>query len=407
VPAELLNVEQLPVPASTPAGLLQIAVENNFDIDKLEKLMALHREWEAGEARKAFFAALSKFQSELPPILKTGKTDQGRAGKRKFATLGAINEAIRPWLYANGLSFRFAQSQTPQGITVTCIVSHCDGHSEETTLTAGADVTGGKNPIQSIGSTITYLERYTLVGALGLTTVDEDDDGGQGQAEPAEPELTPEQRRQAALDLARQAAGATGAQVAANQPTVPQSTQTTPPVSMPPITQQQMAEMLGLMKRIFPSGADAGRWLAEKTGGINNPEQLSKSIAVDILVDLNRMVSESLLSTPPSQGPESGNARLATEQPQQSQQPTQQAQQQPTQQQPQPTQTQPATITAVTAEQRGKIQQLTIRAYGGQALTRQNDWLVTLGLLRADQLSYQQAEERIAYLEQVTGDIPF
>jgi hypothetical protein len=44
-------------------------------------------------------------------------------------------------------------------------------------MSAGADSTGNKNNIQSIGSTRTYLQRYTLVGALGLSTADEDNDG--------------------------------------------------------------------------------------------------------------------------------------------------------------------------------------------------------------------------------------
>jgi hypothetical protein len=50
------------------------------------------------------------------------------------------------------------------------------GHSEETTLSAPSDTTGSKNPIQAIGSTITYLERYTLLALTGLATYDQDDD---------------------------------------------------------------------------------------------------------------------------------------------------------------------------------------------------------------------------------------
>ena len=39
------------------------------------------------------------------------------------------------------------------------------------------DDSGGKNPIQSIGSTITYLERYTILALTGLATKEQDDDG--------------------------------------------------------------------------------------------------------------------------------------------------------------------------------------------------------------------------------------
>ena len=51
---------------------------------------------------------------------------------------------------------------------MTCVLSHRDGHFEETTLTAGRDDSGKKNAIQQVGSTITYLQRYTLKAALGL-----------------------------------------------------------------------------------------------------------------------------------------------------------------------------------------------------------------------------------------------
>ena len=60
---------------------------------------------------------------------------------------------------------------------VTCKITHVKGHSEETTLSAPSDTSGSKNAIQAIGSTITYLERYTLLALTGLATSEMDDDG--------------------------------------------------------------------------------------------------------------------------------------------------------------------------------------------------------------------------------------
>jgi uncharacterized protein YyaL (SSP411 family) len=63
---------------------------------------------------------------------------------------------------------------------VTCVLfGH--GHSEETTLSGPADASGSKNAIQAIGSTLTYLQRYSLVQALGLAAA-EDDDGNTAAA---------------------------------------------------------------------------------------------------------------------------------------------------------------------------------------------------------------------------------
>jgi hypothetical protein len=44
-------------------------------------------------------------------------------------------------------------------------------------LAAAPDASGSKNAIQAIGSTISYLERYTLLALTGLATHDMDDDG--------------------------------------------------------------------------------------------------------------------------------------------------------------------------------------------------------------------------------------
>lgn len=51
------------------------------------------------------------------------------------------------------------------------------GHSEETSLTASPDISGTKNAIQAIGSTISYLQRYTILALTGLATGDMDTDG--------------------------------------------------------------------------------------------------------------------------------------------------------------------------------------------------------------------------------------
>ncbi len=44
-------------------------------------------------------------------------------------------------------------------------------------MEAPADTSGSKNMVQARGSTITYLERYTLCAILGIATADEDMDG--------------------------------------------------------------------------------------------------------------------------------------------------------------------------------------------------------------------------------------
>jgi len=150
---------------TNPNQLLQIAIEKGVDMPQLEKFMDLHDRWETKEANKAFSGAMAEFQGNLPPI---AKTKQGH--NCKYADIDDIATAVRPVLEKAGLSYRFEQQQAESNITVTCIVTHISGHQESTTLTAPADASGGKNDIQAIASAVTYLRRYTLTGALGITT---------------------------------------------------------------------------------------------------------------------------------------------------------------------------------------------------------------------------------------------
>lgn len=172
----------------TPMHMLQIAVQQGADLQKLEKLMELQERWEANQARKAFDAAISAAKAKIKPIVKNREVDfparnGGSRTNYKYEDLAAIADAVDPILAENGLSYRHRSKQEGKILTVTCILSHKDGHFEETTLFAGNDESGNKNGIQGIGSTATYLQRYTLKLALGLSTAKDDDGKAGGETE--------------------------------------------------------------------------------------------------------------------------------------------------------------------------------------------------------------------------------
>ena len=156
--------------AMTPMDMLNHAVSRGADITVLEKLMGLQERWEASQARKAFDAAIADAKAEIPIV---GRNATGH-NNRRYADFSAYAAVLRPILAKYGLSYRFRTEQTDR-ITVTCILSHKDGHSEESSLSGPADNSGSKNAIQAVGSTLTYLQRYTLVQALGLAAGDDDD----------------------------------------------------------------------------------------------------------------------------------------------------------------------------------------------------------------------------------------
>lgn len=166
---------------ATPDQLLQMAVDKNLDVDKLGKLLELKSKWEAEQNRKFFFQSLGLFQSKAPDIRKSKKvmfeTKTGGKTEYNYAPLDAIVRQIKDLCRECELTYRWEIQDSKEELSVTCIVTHSSGHSESTTMSSMPDTSGAKNPIQARGSAIEYLKRYTLIGALGLSTTDSDVDG--------------------------------------------------------------------------------------------------------------------------------------------------------------------------------------------------------------------------------------
>ena len=172
------------LPAVTPMQMLQVAVERGDDMEKLRQLMDLQDRWEANQARKAFVAAVAAFKAEPMKILKSKQVNIPGGAKFAHATLADVVDGVVASLSKHGLSHKWELQQDGDRITVTCVLTHEAGHSERTTLSGLPDDSGKKNGIQQIASTVTYLQRYTLMAACGLSAKDMDDDGrGAGKQE--------------------------------------------------------------------------------------------------------------------------------------------------------------------------------------------------------------------------------
>lgn len=170
--------EAVQLPAVTPLTMIERAIEKGADVAMIEKLMELQERNDRNLGRRAFDAAIAAAKAEIPPIHKNRKVDFTTAKGRTHYThedMAEVARTVDPILSRYGLSYRFRTSQDNRILTVTCILSHRDGYSEETTLNGAADESGNKNHIQAIGSAATYLQRYTLKLALGLAASDDDD----------------------------------------------------------------------------------------------------------------------------------------------------------------------------------------------------------------------------------------
>lgn len=161
--------------------LVQAAMSGQLDTQKLSELLAIQKEYEANEARKAYYYALSEFKRHPLTIYKNKQvkfTSTKGTTEYKHATLGAALEEINPLLGKCELSLTWDVCQPDNGtVKVTAILSHSMGHREMTSLSASPDNSGNKNNIQMVGSTIEYLKRYTAFPLLGISSKDMDDDG--------------------------------------------------------------------------------------------------------------------------------------------------------------------------------------------------------------------------------------
>lgn len=171
--------------AEYSGGLLEViaraARDPNVDIDKMERLIAMRERVEDRAARSAYFAALAEMQPNLPVITERGGIkDRSGNVQSTYALWEDVNEAIRPVLAAYGFALSFKTRRTENEITVTGVLSHREGHSEETELSLPSDTSGSKNAVQAVGSSTSYGKRYTAFALLNITSQGEDDDGRRG-----------------------------------------------------------------------------------------------------------------------------------------------------------------------------------------------------------------------------------
>lgn len=189
-PPATTTTPNLPAVSTTdlggPLGAAMQALKLGLSIADMKEMLSLQKDWEANEARKAYVADMAAFKLNPPEIFKTKSVsiktrDGGQGPQYAHATLGDVCEKIVEGLAKHGFSHRWDTKQAEGGqIFVTCTLTHRLGHSESTTLNSSRDETGSKNNIQSLASTVTYLQRYTLLGASGLATKDMPDDDGNG-----------------------------------------------------------------------------------------------------------------------------------------------------------------------------------------------------------------------------------
>lgn len=125
---------------------------------------------------KELFMALSKAQAAYETVKKENSVDMGTGRARyKYADLADVQEALKRPFADNGLS----HTQWLNASGITTVIQHQSGQWISGTLQDTRITMRGTGP-QDYGSFTTYLRRYHLAAAAGVSQ--EDDDGAAAQS---------------------------------------------------------------------------------------------------------------------------------------------------------------------------------------------------------------------------------
>lgn len=165
---------------SETAAVLQVieraASNKDVDMAKLEKLLDMQERIMAKNAEMAFNRDMALMQAELPTISERGEIKVNDVVRSKYARFEDINEAVKPVLQKHGFAVNFKTDTTGGSVKVTGLLTHREGHRETTEMTLPVDVSGSKNPVQAIGSSVSYGKRYVMEALLNLTSRGQDND---------------------------------------------------------------------------------------------------------------------------------------------------------------------------------------------------------------------------------------
>lgn len=176
---EIIQHETKDEGASLVDVIARAATDPATDVDKLERLMGMYERITARQAEAAFYEALAAMQPELPIIEKRGAIKNKAGGKQAgYARWEDVVEQVTPILSRHGFSLNFHVRHDGDRIVVTGILGHRLGHKDSTdSPPLMADVSGSKNAVQALGSSVSYGKRYAAFALLNIVARDEDDDG--------------------------------------------------------------------------------------------------------------------------------------------------------------------------------------------------------------------------------------
>src|SRR5690554_2301408 len=115
------------------------------------------------ECLNELFAALAKAQQEM----EIAKNDSlNPFFKSKYSDLASVIKASRPYLSKNGLCVIQLVRTEPQGLFLYTRLAHSSGQWIESKM----PIDPAKKDIQSLGSHMTYVKRYSYAAIVGVVS---------------------------------------------------------------------------------------------------------------------------------------------------------------------------------------------------------------------------------------------
>jgi hypothetical protein len=186
VQREETAVSTVQEPVSLLAVIERASRDPNVDIDKMERLMAMHERMMAKQAESEFNDAIVRCQLACGTISADANNPQTRS---KYLTYAKLDRALRPIYTAEGIAISFGteDSPKPEHMRIIAYASR-KGYTRKYQVDMPADGKGAKGgdvmtKTHAAGAAMSYGARYLLKGIFNIS-IGEDDDDGNGRGNP-------------------------------------------------------------------------------------------------------------------------------------------------------------------------------------------------------------------------------
>lgn len=173
-------VATMPEPVSLLQVIERASRDPNVDIDKMERLMAMHERMMAKKDESEFNDAIVQCQHECGTISADATNPQTRS---KYATYAKLDKVLRPIYTKHGISISYSteDSPKPEHIRVIAYVSR-KGYTRKYQADMPADGKGAKGGdvmtiTHAVGAAMSYGMRYLLKMIFNVAVGEDDRDG--------------------------------------------------------------------------------------------------------------------------------------------------------------------------------------------------------------------------------------